>query len=249
MIERRFRQMAVASVAAVVMALAMLAPSGPVAAAGGGGPLASQGNVNPGVIPNQGKKYADLAAKWWQWAFSFPAADVPFFNTGGPVDVSAGQSGNIWFLAGANSGPTTRTAHVPTGVSLFFPMANVVNDYPCPDPSFHPDPGESLEHFLQRTGAPYLLQMTGLFAEVDGVPLRNLGSYVAISPIFTFTADPALAATYDACITGTLQPGVALGYWLLLPPLPPGQHLVHFGSLGWGQDVTYHLTVSPGHGK
>jgi hypothetical protein len=247
MIEYRFRKVAVASVAAVAIAVAMMAPSDPVAAAGGG-PMASQANVNPGVIPNQGKKYADLSTKWWQWAFSFPAADIPFFNTGGPVDVSAGQSGYIWFLAGANSGPTTRTAHVPTGVSLFFPMANLVNDYPCPDPSFQPDPGESLEHFLQRTGAPYLQFMTELFAEVDHVPLRNLGSYVAISPIFTFTADPAAAASFDPCITGTPQPGVSVGYWLLLTPLPPGQHTVHFGSVGWGQDVTYDLTVIPGRG-
>ena len=129
------------------------------------------------------------------------------------------------------------------------PMANLVNDYPCPDPSFKPDSGESLEHFLQRTGAPYLQLMTELFVEVDGVQLRNLGSYVAISPIFTFTADPALATTVDPCITGTTQPGGAMGYWLLLPPLPPGQHTVHFGSIGWGQDVTYHLTVIPGHGN
>jgi hypothetical protein len=194
-------------------------------------------------------KYADLAAKWWQWAFSFPAADVPFLNTGGPVDVSAGQSGQIWFLAGSNYGPTTRTADLPTGVSLFFPMANLINDYPCPDPSFQPDPGESLEHFLQRTGAEYLQWMTGLFATVDGVSLRNLDRYVATSHIFTFTADPALAAIVDPCITGTPQPGVALGYWLLLTPLPPGQHTLHFGSDGWGQDVTYNLTVHPGHVK
>lgn len=135
-----------------------------------------------------------------------------------------------------------------TGVQLFFPMANVVNDYPCPEPPpFQPAPGESLEHFLIRTGIPYLQFMTNLFAEVDGVSLRNLDAYLAISPIFTFTADPALAATVDPCITGTAQPGVALGYRLLLTPLPPGDHVVHFGSVGWGQDVTYNHRVVPGH--
>jgi hypothetical protein len=247
MIEYRFRQALVAGAAAVAMAAAMTVPSYAAAAAGGGGTITSRANVNPGVIPNQGTKYANLAAEWWQWAFSFRAADIPFFNTGGPVDVSAGQAGPIWFLAGANSGPATRTGVVPAGVSLFFPMANVVNDYPCPDPGFQPDPGESLEHFLQRTGVPYLQFMTELFAEVDGVPLRNLDGYVAISPIFSFAADPALATTLDPCITGTTQPGVALGYWLLLTPLPPGPHTVRFGSVGWGQDVTYHLTVHPGH--
>jgi len=243
MIEYRFRHIAFASIAAVAMSATLIVTSVPALAAGGAG-----ANANPGVIPDRGNQYPDLAAKWWQWAYSFPAADVPFLNAGGPVDASAHQSGHVWFLAGSNLGPTTRSATVPTGVQLFFPMANVVNDYPCPEPPpFQPAPGESLEHFLIRTGIPYLQFMTGLFAEVDGVSLRNLEGYLAISPIFTFTADPALAGTVDPCITGTAQPGVALGYWLLLTPLPPGDHVVHFGSVGWGQDITYNLTVKPGH--
>ncbi|HQR11190.1 MAG TPA: hypothetical protein PLW68_07670 [Casimicrobiaceae bacterium] len=245
MIEYRFRQLAVAGIAAAVLAVATLVVGGPAVAGGGQGIAA---NVNPGVIPNRGNQYPDLAAKWWQWAYSFPAADVPFLNTGGPVDASANQSGHVWFLSGANLGPTTRSATLPAGVQLFFPMANFVNDYPCPEPPpFQPAPGESLEHFLTRTGVPFLQYMTNLFAEVDGVKLRNLDAYLAISPIFTFTADPALAATVDPCITGTPQPGVSMGYWLLLTPLPPGEHVVRFGSEGWGQDVTYNLNVTPGH--
>ena len=150
----------------------------------------------------------------------------------------------------SNSGPTTRSAiTVPTGVQLFFPMANFVNDYPCLlDPTFQPDPGESLDDFLVRTGVPFLQFMTDLFASVDGVPLQNLEAYLAISPLFTFTADPALTQSpvVDPCITGTPQPGVSMGYWLLLTPLPPGDHVVRFGSVGWGQDVTYNIRVTPG---
>jgi hypothetical protein len=244
MLEYRFKHIAVAIAAAVLMWVTAMVASGPALAGGGAG---AQANANPGVIPNLGNQYPDLAANWWLWAFSFPAADVPFFNTGGPVDASAHQSGHVWFLAGANSGPATRSATVPTGVQLFFPLANFVNDYPCPEPPpFQPAPGESLEQFLVRTGVPNLQFMTGLFASVDCVPLRNLDAYLAISPLFTFTADPALSS-FDACITGTLQPGVSMGYWLLLTPLPPGDHVVHFGSLGWGQDVTYNLNVTPGH--
>lgn len=246
MIGHRCRQAAVAAVAMLLAATASMAGSGTAFAAGGAG--AAQANANPRVIPNQGPLYGDLAAKWWLWAYSFPADSLPFLNPGGPVDLSAGQQGHIWFLAGSNVGAVTRTAVVPTGVQLFVPMANLVNDYPCPDPSFRPDPGESLEHFLQRTAVPYLDLMTGLFATLDGVDLRNLTAYEAISSIFTFTADPALAATVDPCITGTAQPGVAAGFWLLLAPLPPGDHMLRFGSVGWGQDVIYQLNVVPGKG-
>jgi hypothetical protein len=242
MFEHRFKQFVIAS-AALALAAGIFGSAPALAGAGAG----IQANANPGVIPNRGSQYPDLAAKWWLWAFSFPAADIPFLNTGGAVDLSAHQTGHVWFLAGANSGPATRSATVPTGVQLFFPMANFVNDYPCPDPSFQPNPGESMEHFLVRTGLPNLQYMTDLFASVDGVKLRNLDTYLAVSPLFTFTADPAAAATVDPCITGTPQPGVSMGYWLLLTPLPPGDHVVRFGSVGWGQDVTYNLRVTPGH--
>jgi hypothetical protein len=227
-------------VALVAVMLALLMPAGLT--------LVYASNPNPRVIPNEGHKYGVLSAKWWQWAFSFPAANVPFLNTGGPVDISAGQSGHVWFLTGANHGLTApRTGVIPPGTSLFFPLANLINDYPCPDPAFKPDRGETLEHFLQRTGNDFLPQFTDLFAEIDGVSLTNLSRYRATSALFRFTADPALTNPDiwgDPCITGNSQPGVSVGYWLLLPPLPPGQHTLHFGALSWGQDITYHLTVT-----
>lgn len=212
---------------------------------------AANGNANPGVIPSQAKphglSYGQWGARWWQWALSFSAADVPYFNTGGAVDLSAGQSGKVWFLAGANYGLTgPRTGTVPAGTSLFFPLANYLNDYPCPPEfGFEPDPGETIEEFLQRTGNDSVPEFTDLFAEIDGVPLGDLNDYRATSSQFTFTADPALSAISDPCITGTPQPGVAIGYWLFLAPLPPGEHTLHFGAPSWGQDITYNLTVVP----
>ena len=77
----------------------------------------------------------------------------------------------------------------------------------------------------------------------------SLSVYRATSSLFTFTADPALAAFLDPCITGSPQPGVAVGYWLLLPPLTPGKHTLHFGAPSLGQDITYILTVRPGRGR
>lgn len=207
-------------------------------------------NPNPGVVPNEGLKYGRLGARWWQWALSFPKEDVPYFNTGGPVDISAGQSGRVWFLAGANNGLTEpRTGVVPTGTRLFFPIANLINDYPCPPEfNFEPLPGETLEEFLQRTGNEFMPYFTGadMSAEIDGVALTDLPAYRATSSLFTFTADPAMVA-FDPCITGSPQVGVAVGYWLLLAPLPPGEHTIHFSAPSWGQDVTYNLTVVPGN--
>ena len=206
-------------------------------------------DTNPGVLPPNakahGKSYGDWGGKWWQWALSFPIADLPFLNTGGPVDISAGQSGKVWFLAGANLGLTSpRTGTIPPGTFLFFPLLNLINDYPCPPEfGFEPEPGETLEHFLQRTGNDFLPFATDLFAEIDGIPLTDLSSYRATSRLFTFTADPDLALFFDPCVTGSPQPGVAVGYWLMLSPLPPGTHTLHFGAPSFGQDITYEVTV------
>jgi len=219
-------------------------------------PAYAERNPNPGVIPNTGTKYELLSAMWWQWALSFDAADIPFFNTGGPVDLSEGQSGHVWFLAGANLGLTDpRMGEVPTGTSLFFPMFNLLNDYPCPPEfGFEPNPGESLEEFLQRTGNDfldyYLPDPSTLFAEIDGVALTDLSNYRVTSSLFQFTADPALSTFFDPCITGDVQNAVSIGYWLWLPPLPPGEYTLHFGATGLtdlpDQDVTYVITVVPG---
>ena len=213
---------------------------------------ASPGNPNPGVIPNHGPSYAELSVRWWHWALSFPFAEVPFFQDGA-VDIGAHQSGHVWFLAGAGFLPgggggitPVRSGVVPAGTSLFLPIANLINDYPCPaEFGFEPDPGETIEQFLVRTGNSFLPQLTDLFAEIDGVPLTGLSAYRATSRLFTFTADPALGV-WDPCVTGSAQPGISVGYWLHLAPLPPGQHTLRFGTPSWGQDVTYVLTVTPG---
>jgi hypothetical protein len=33
------------------------------------------------------------------------------------------------------------------------------------------------------------------------------------------------------------------GYYVLLAPLPPGQHIIHFAAEQWGLDVTDTITV------
>src|SRR6266508_3873893 len=137
MLNTNWKRCTITGLAAMCVPLAAIVVTSPAYAAGDPASIAASSgehrNPNPGIVPNRNDIYGNLGAKWWQWAFSFPAADVPFFNTGGPVDVSAGQSGHIWFLSGANGGLSSpRTGTVPSGKSLFFPIANLINDYPCP---------------------------------------------------------------------------------------------------------------------
>ena len=210
------------------------------------------GQGNPTVIPPDGtvmgKTYAEWGVAWWQWALINPCATSVVSDPDGRFGAD-NQSGQVWFLAGGT--PTTRTLSVPAGKFLFFPLINVNNDYPCPDPNFHPDPGQSLEDFLTNGNATYfgaktyINATTALQVEIDGQSLGSLFSYRATSGLFTFTGNADLATCFDPCIQGVPQSGVADGYWLMLAPMSPGPHTIHFVATNpyFSQEETYHLTV------
>src|SRR5713101_8353970 len=83
--------------------------------------LAQGVNPTPGVLlPNStpyGRTYAQWSEAWFLWCFSLPVTHHPIFDT---ADVSAGQSGHVWFLGGNFTGtPVTRNVIIPPGTALF----------------------------------------------------------------------------------------------------------------------------------
>ena len=113
-------------------------------------------------------------------------------------------------------------------------------------------PPKSRPYGARYAGAAFFIdRVTALEVEVDGVPLENLFTYRATSRLFTFTGDPSLQF-FDACFTGTPQPGVADGYWVMLAPLRPGPHTIHFRArqeipefpATFELEATYNLTVA-----
>ena len=211
---------------------------------------------NHGVAPPDskpyGKSYGAWGAEWWKWVYSIPAAKNPIQDTTGEFG-SLNQSGPVWFLAGTFGTTVERTLTIPSGKGIFFPIFNIFNDYPCPEPPiFEPAPGQSLEAFLAAGAAAYIDQATDLAmaVQVDGVELKNLFNYRAASHLVTFTADPSWV-TLAPCVTGTPQFGVSDGYWVMLAPLPKGIHTIHISAAaaatGFNLDVTYTITVGPQH--
>ncbi len=213
--------------------------------------VAANRNQNPGVLPPQsnpnGMSYGNWGAEWWKWAYSFPVDANPITDPTGAIGTLR-QSGPVWFLAGNFGGTVERTITIPAGKAIFFPLYNIWNDYPCPDPNFQPAPGQSLYDFLRIGAAGYIDPNVVMAAEVDSVPLLNLFDYRGVSgpDVTPFTADPSWVAL-DPCVTGGPQVAVADGYWIMLKPLKPGQHTIHFTAEAWGGtfvlDVTYYITV------
>ena len=222
---------------AALAALALAAIGGTVATA------ADSGSI---VVPPQEQNYGQLGANWWKWALSIPFPQNPQFDTTGAY-CGVGQNGGVWFLAGTPGGSVTRSCTIPAGKTLFFPIVNINNDYPCPDPSFHPAAGQSLQDFLTEGAVAVIDQAQGLNASLDGVDIPILSTFRGTSNMYSFAGDPSLTAVFDPCITGCQQKAVSDGYWLLLAPLSPGTHTLSFGatipSLGFTTEATYNLTV------
>lgn len=197
-----------------------------------------------------GKTYTEWAIGWHQFMMAVPIAEVPFLDTTG-AHCADRQTGPVWYLAGAGSSdPVTRACTIPANTKIFLPLVNYLNDFPCPDPTFAPAAGQSLEAFLTAGASGIAVATTDVGLDVDGVAIPNVRNYRVTTNMFNFTADISNQAN-DSCITGMEQQGVSDGYWLMLPPLSPGAHTLHIHALqDWGggatfaQDVTYNLTIS-----
>ncbi len=209
-------------------------------------------NPNPVLFPKQSHPYGADMATWGeraaQWIVAQPLAQNPLLDQTG-ADCGVGQRGPVWFIppiAGPRVFSGSRTCTIPFGKAILLDIGHDLNDYPCPDPSFRPAPGESLYDFLLRTDLPIMNSVNLLDVSLDGQAFSDVLGYRFISPgLFYFTGDPSLQVFYP-CITGSPQPAIVDGFFMMFKPLDRGPHtiLVH-GTNTFGDDktFTYHLTI------
>jgi hypothetical protein len=193
--------------------------------------------VLPPTAHPYGQSYSEWAADWWQWALTQPADTNPLTDPTG-AQCANEQTGKVWFLAGTiTDGSVTRDCTVPTGKALLFPVLNAFN---CVDPG-GVDPGEE----ALRAPLESLRTATGLTATVDGAVVPNVQDYFEESVIFSVTLpdDNIFGAP-----GGVYGPCVDAGYYLVVRPLPPGEHTIHFAGTveGFSLDVTYNITIVAG---
>ena len=220
-------------------------------------PLAQAGDGNPGILPPQshpyGKSYAEWSAEHWKWTYSLPADAHPLTDT---ADVSAGQSGPVWFLGGTWAptadlngnlvGVADRHVTIPAGKALFFPLVDVE--------SSEAEGNGSTEAEL-RTGANYFADhAVGLSCVIDGRPVKHLEKYRVESPLFTF--GPLPENNLLGLPADTTSPAVSDGYFIMLAPLSVGEHTIHFTGafvftaaqdgfdFSFTLDITYHINVT-----
>jgi hypothetical protein len=208
--------------------------------------------------------YGEWGARWWQYVIGIPAC-----SDGSPAPCSSpaqilnplldptgakcqvGQWGPVFFLAGtATPAPVTRSCDVPGGTGLFFPIINIF----CAVP----EDGDTTNFTNICKAAIDGVDPKSLLVTIDGKKVQNLYRYFRASEFFAFTGvggnvDEPNGCGTPPCYVGFREPAYSDGYWVMLTPLSPGQHTIHFEAAvlstdpfyPFTQNVTYKLKVLP----
>ncbi len=222
--------------AVIVLATVLVA----LAAGSASGAMPRAARAIPPTAHPHGHSYSEWAARWWEWALTQPASASPLVDETG-ASCERGQAGRVWFLAGSlTSSPVTRECTVPNGTMLFVPIVNYVY---C---AFDSDPPEQQTSEYVREQVAFVRDAaSGLALTVDGRPVRDLATrYFETSTIFRVVLPEDNLFGLPAGMI--LAPCADAGYYVMLPPLPPGVHMVRFaGMLGdFAENVRYELVVS-----
>ena len=230
-------------------------------------PIIQAGSTNQGILspdsPQYGLTYAEWSAKWWQWVYSISASDNPLVDKNGS-NAANGQSGPVWFLAGAyclqpckTMATANRNVNVPEGKALFFPILNVESDDLNLTPPNGGSPLTYNETQLRAFNEGFMALAKNMIAEVDGVSIKNLNPgltspYRTISPVFTYhIPDNNIYNLFGVHLPAQDVPGVvADGVYLMVAPLPIGKHIIHFagefagkGKILFGLNIHYTINV------
>ena len=234
--------------AGVLAALALLA----VAAS------SSFGQVLPPNSRPYGASYQEWAARYWQRLLSLPVDAASY-----AAPLSDGQSGEVWLLASPLGTPPTNTLQfsIPAGKAMLIsPLSYWSDNANCP--SFT---DFSVDELRAQVSAAWSLT-SETSCTIDGVSVPGLTNpqdspYLVDATAFSYTLpdhDTYPTVLFGAtCIANgtTIGPAVAEGVFLMIQPLPVGQHVIHTTSV-FGPaaspflvtDITFVITVTNGDG-
>ena len=188
-------------------------------------------NPNPALFPLQSHPFGfgmdTWAENWWRWELSIPAPQNPLFSAN--FDCSTNQAGPVFFIppVAVGSHNLVRSCTVEQGKALAFSLSTVLNDYPCPDPTFQPAPGQSLFDFLLAGAMAGNADVAEIDVTLDGEPLNDILAYHFQSKdLMFFKGDLSLQSTLDSCLTGGVQPAAVDAFFILVKPLSPGHHTI-----------------------
>ena len=240
--------------ALAALALLVLAICPARAQGGPDDPILGQSLVFPPQAHPYGLSYQEWAARYWQRTLSLPVDAASF-----AAPLSDGQSGQVWLLAPPLGVPPTDTFQfsIPEGKAMLIsPFSAWVDNGNCP--SFTDFTVDELRAQVAAEWSP----VSETSCTIDGVTIPGLtdaqnSPYLFDSTVFSYTLpdhDTYPTVLFGAtCIANgtTIGPAVVKGVFLLVKPLPIGQHLIRMSAVVGPAsspflvtDVTFVITVT-----
>jgi hypothetical protein len=189
----------------------------------------------------EGKTYRQWATEWWKQMNLTPQSqNILFDETGARVmNGISNANSNVLFLGGVfnESHTAVRTATIPAGKTLFFPILNAQFDT-VGTPMSVAERTQLLSEALQTA--------KDLMVTVDDSVITNIKAYRAPGELFSYTTIENNISGYPAGIA--VNDVVSDGFYLAIKPLSKGQHKLQFsgtlpGNPDFHLDITYNLTV------
>jgi hypothetical protein len=189
----------------------------------------------------KGKSYAQWTGLTSKWGMQLPVGDC---SVGGAVpghpyldcpnyDVNEGQHGKVWYLPGAGDG-ITRNVTIPSGKALMCVLAGAeASNLEDPNGGFYGATASEQREVAQYWGDHVVV--SSLFCELDGQSLPNLGDYRFTSPQYSIN----VPTPWIFGATGGAGTSVNDNYAVIVRPLAPGQHTLHFGG-------SFHFSIADG---
>ena len=204
---------------------------------------------------DSGATTGEWTARWWKWALDIPADRNPLTDASGAFCAEA-QKGPVWFLAGwFGAGMVERNCTIPKGKSILFPIYNWIwvqtsGDVPTNTEADYRQCAAGLPPNV--LGCEGVAPVAGhVDASLDGVPV-----FLNFRTPITRTQSPLFHVKWRAGnIFGVIPEletctkcgeAVSDGYWVALPPLKPGPHVLRIlatDGTNERQNITYHLLV------
>lgn len=194
-----------------------------------------------------GRSYGEWAAQWVAWSEAGPAGANAITDQTGEFCADNQPPGAVWFLAGTFGGHAERSCTIPRGRALFYPIAEAPW-IDCPGTDEHLLTDDQVRDIL----ASFLSSPWEITSALNDVPIVSLLAMIVRTqtPVFTnvLPADNVLNAIQlcaQPLAGGRTGRRIGDGYWVMLSPLPPGEHTLTLrGALGgFETSVKYNLTV------
>jgi hypothetical protein len=202
-----------------------------------------------------GKTDSEWGAAWWKWLYEIPQSQsdagmpvctVPAQDPTGEY-CGLGQSGDVFFLAGAAGGGTVvrDKCSVPLGKAILFPIVNFIDDNEGV-PLASQMPTATLMATVQADMAG--VSVPSLSAEFDGAPITDLARFATQVTKFDYTLPPEpnlYTCEGESGVSGHVDESYAAGYYVMLAPPPAGAHVLKFaGTFTAGMNMTLSIDVT-----